>query len=89
MRLFTVPNSVKAISPLAGRILVESEALRGRDAVAELHLFYNRPKTGAVHAPVSLEISQSLEKKALLSGIIRSPQTSYTSKERAAYGNRV
>jgi len=53
MGLFTVPNSVKAITPLVGRILVESEALRGRDEVAELHLFYNRPKTGAVYVPVS------------------------------------
>ncbi len=50
--LFTVPNSVKAITPLVGRILVESEALRGRGEVAELHLFYNRPKTGAVYEPV-------------------------------------
>jgi F-type H+-transporting ATPase subunit gamma len=53
MGLFTVPNSVKAITPLVGWILVESEALRGRDEVAELHLFYNRPKTGAVYVPVS------------------------------------
>jgi len=50
--LFTVPNSVKAITPLVGRILVESEVLRGRGEVAELHLFYNRPKTGAVYEPV-------------------------------------
>jgi len=53
MGLFTVPNSVKAITPLVGRILVESEARRGRDEVAELHLFYNRPTSGAVYAPVS------------------------------------
>ena len=50
--LFTVPNSVKAITPLVGRILVESEVLRGQEEVAELHLFYNRPKTGAVYEPV-------------------------------------
>ncbi|RJP50763.1 MAG: F0F1 ATP synthase subunit gamma [Anaerolineaceae bacterium] len=53
MGLFTVPNSVKAITPLIGRILVESEARRGRDEVAELHLFYNRPVSGAIYAPVS------------------------------------
>ncbi|MBA3004795.1 MAG: F0F1 ATP synthase subunit gamma [Desulfurivibrio sp.] len=53
MGLFTVPKSVKAIAPLVGRILVESEARRGRDEVAELHLFYNRPTSGAVYAPVS------------------------------------
>jgi len=52
MGLITVPNSVKAITPLVGRILVESEALLGRDEIAELHLFFNRPKTGAVYVPV-------------------------------------
>jgi hypothetical protein len=53
MGLFIAPNSVKAVTPLVGRILMESEALRGRDEVAELHLFSNRPKTGAVFTPVS------------------------------------
>ena len=61
MGLFTVPNSVKAITPLIGQILIESET-RSRLAatprtdhgqVTELHLFYNRPKSGAVYAPVS------------------------------------
>ena len=49
--LFAVPNSVKAITPLVGQILVESETPRGRDGVAELHLFYNRLTSGAVYAP--------------------------------------
>ncbi len=51
--LFTVPNSVRAIPPLVGRILVESEARRSRGEFSELHLFYNRPMSGAVYAPVS------------------------------------
>jgi len=51
--LFTVPNSVKAITPLVGQILVESEARHGQGEVTELHLFYNRPLSGAVYAPVS------------------------------------
>ncbi len=51
--LFTVPNSVKAISPLVGQILMESETHRNRDEAAELYLFYNRPASGAVYAPVS------------------------------------
>ncbi len=51
--LYAVPNSVKAITPLVGRILMESEARRGREEIAELHLFYNRPENGAVYAPVS------------------------------------
>lgn len=51
--LFTVPNSVKAITPLIGQILVESEKLRNQDEDAELHLFYNRHKTRATYEPVS------------------------------------
>ena len=46
-----MPNSVKAITPLVGQILLESEA-RQRHGVAELHLFHNRPKSGAVYEPV-------------------------------------
>ena len=53
MGLFTVPNSVKAITPLVGQILIESETRRSRGEVTELHLFYNRPASGAVYAPVS------------------------------------
>jgi F-type H+-transporting ATPase subunit gamma len=51
--LYAVPNSVKAITPLVGQILVESEARRSQGVVTELHLFYNRPSSGAVYAPVS------------------------------------
>ena len=53
MGLFTVPNSVKAITPLVGQILVESETRHSQGEVTELHLFYNRPTSGAVYAPVS------------------------------------
>lgn len=50
--LFAVPNSVRAITPLVGQILVESEMRRSRDEVVGLHLFYNRPESGAVYGPV-------------------------------------
>ena len=53
MGLLTVPNSVNAITPLVGKILVESEAGSTQGEVTELHLFYNRPLSGAVYAPVS------------------------------------
>ena len=53
MGLFAVPNSVQAIAPLVGRILVESEMRHSEGEVAELHLLYNRPTTGAVYEPVS------------------------------------
>jgi F-type H+-transporting ATPase subunit gamma len=51
--LFAVPNSVKAITPLVGQILVESETRHSQGEVTELYLFYNRPTAGAVYAPVS------------------------------------
>ncbi|RXA16580.1 F0F1 ATP synthase subunit gamma [Methanosarcina sp. MSH10X1] len=51
--LFAVPNSVKAITPLIGQILVESEKLRSQDEDAELYLFYNRHKTRVTYEPVS------------------------------------
>jgi F-type H+-transporting ATPase subunit gamma len=53
MGRFAVPNSVKAITPLVGQILVESQTHRSQGEVAELYLFYNRPKSGAVYTPVS------------------------------------
>lgn len=51
--LFAVPNSVKAVTPLIGRILVESETRHRQGEITELHLFYNRPMSGAVYTPVS------------------------------------
>jgi F-type H+-transporting ATPase subunit gamma len=50
--LFAVPNSVNAITPLVGQILVECETRHGQNEGAELHLFYNRPTSGAVYEPV-------------------------------------
>ena len=64
--LFTVPNSVKAITPLVGQILVESETRHAKGEVTELHLFYNRPASGAVYAPVSqrlLPLDESWRRK--------------------------
>ena len=52
MGVFSVPNSVTAITPLVGQILVESEARQRHGEVTELHLFHNRPTSGAVYAPV-------------------------------------
>ena len=54
--LYAVPNSVKAITPLVGQILVESEAREGKNAVGALHLFYNRPSSAAVYAPVAQQL---------------------------------
>lgn len=51
--LYNVPSSVKAITPLVGEILLESEARRGHGEVGELYLFYNRPTSGAIYEPVN------------------------------------
>jgi F-type H+-transporting ATPase subunit gamma len=53
IKLFPVPNSVKAITPLIGQILVEIEESRSKGEIVELHLFYNHPVSGAVYAPVN------------------------------------
>jgi F-type H+-transporting ATPase subunit gamma len=51
--LFSVPNSVRGITPLVGQILVESDGRRSRGEIAELRLFYNRPVSGATYEPVT------------------------------------
>jgi F-type H+-transporting ATPase subunit gamma len=53
MGLFTVPTAVQAITPLVGQILVAIEPHHNKGEAAELHLFYNRPTSGAVYTPVS------------------------------------
>ncbi len=53
MGLLAVPKSVNAITPLVGKILEEGEAASNQGEVTELHLFYNRPVSGAIYAPVS------------------------------------
>jgi len=50
--IFAVPNSVKAITPLVGQIQIESEAHRAKGEYAQLYVFHNRPKIGAVYEPV-------------------------------------
>ena len=50
--LFPVPNSVQAITPLVGRIQIESEAHRDEDQHAPLWVFHNRPLSGAIYEPV-------------------------------------
>ena len=49
---FPVPNSIAAVTALVGRILIEIETQREQGKVAQVYLFHNRPKSGAVYAPV-------------------------------------
>ncbi|OIQ78766.1 ATP synthase gamma chain [mine drainage metagenome] len=50
---FALPNSIGAITPLVGQILMAMETHRASGAIAQLHVFHNRPSTGAIHTPVS------------------------------------
>ena len=52
MGLFTVPNSVRAITPLVGQIQIESEAHNLKDDIACVYVFHNRPQSGALYEPV-------------------------------------
>ncbi len=51
--LFTVPNSVQAITPLVGQIQFESEAHRDTSQHEPLWVFHNRPLSGAIYEPAS------------------------------------
>jgi F-type H+-transporting ATPase subunit gamma len=51
--LFAVPNSVQAITPLVGRIQIESETHRVKVAHSRVYVFHNQPHPGALYKPVS------------------------------------
>jgi F-type H+-transporting ATPase subunit gamma len=48
-RLYSVPNSVAAITPLISQILIDNENLRED---TEVYIFHNRPGSGANYEPV-------------------------------------
>jgi F-type H+-transporting ATPase subunit gamma len=50
-RLFAVPTSVAGIAPLVGQILLQTEAVKERIEVTELHLFYNCSRPGSTFEP--------------------------------------
>ena len=50
--LFTVPNSVQAITPLVGQIQIASEAHRTKGGNASVWVFHNRPLSGSLYEPV-------------------------------------
>ncbi len=54
--LFTVPISIKAITPLVGQILISSVTRENQDEVIELHLFYNKPTSLALYEPASQQL---------------------------------
>jgi F-type H+-transporting ATPase subunit gamma len=53
---FALPNSLAAITPLVGQILVELEAVREQGGIEQVCLFHNQPKAGSVYAPMTQRI---------------------------------
>ncbi|MEO8761273.1 MAG: F0F1 ATP synthase subunit gamma [Bacteroidia bacterium] len=52
-KLFSVPNSVSAITSLVGQLLISIEEAKEKDKINEFYIFYNRPKIGAGYEPGS------------------------------------
>ncbi len=53
---FILPNSISAITPLVGQILMAMEKQREKGAITQVYLFHHRPKTGAIYTPVSQQL---------------------------------
>jgi len=53
---FTLPNSIHAITPLVGQILIEVEAQREQGLIEQVYLFHNRPEAGSIYIPASQQL---------------------------------
>ncbi len=53
---YPVPNSIAAIAPLVGRILMEIETLREQGRIEQVYLFNNRPVSGGGYSPAKLRL---------------------------------
>ncbi len=53
MELYTVPNYIKAITPLVEQILVKIETSHSQGKVSEIHIFYNLHKSRTLYKPTS------------------------------------
>jgi len=52
-RLFPLPSSVGAITPLVSEILIAADSVHSAGEYSELEIFYNHPTTANEYAPVS------------------------------------
>ncbi len=50
---FILPNSITAITPLIGQLLLEIESQLANGGITQFYLFHNRPEKGAIYQPVS------------------------------------
>lgn len=48
-----LPNSISAITPLIGQVLLAVESRRAKGEIGQVYLFHNRPLTGSIYEPVS------------------------------------
>jgi F-type H+-transporting ATPase subunit gamma len=53
---FTLPNSIHAITPLVGEILIELEMQRAQGLIEQVYLFHNRPRSGSIYTPTSQQL---------------------------------
>jgi F-type H+-transporting ATPase subunit gamma len=53
---FSLPNSINAIAPLVGQILIELEAQREQGLIEQVYLFHNHPVTGSIYTPESQQL---------------------------------
>jgi len=51
-KLYTVPNSVNAITPLVQQILIKSEESYDQGNTKEIYIFHNQPKSGSTYEHV-------------------------------------
>jgi F-type H+-transporting ATPase subunit gamma len=54
--LLPLPDSVAAITPLIGQILIDVQQAIEKGEVVEIYLFHNRPKEGSAYEPVSRQL---------------------------------
>ena len=50
--LYSVPSSLKGVTPLVGQLLVDCETSQSEGEIDEIRLFYNRPSAKTVYKPV-------------------------------------
>lgn len=50
---FALPNSISAITPLVGQILIEIEFRREKGDIAQVLIFHNQPEPGTIYTPAS------------------------------------
>lgn len=50
---FTLPNSISAITPMVGQILIEMDTRREKGEISQVYIFHNHPQAGVIYTPVS------------------------------------